>query len=44
MGTVAALLKEAPEMERVLFACFGRSSREHHERACEELGIPLARP
>jgi O-acetyl-ADP-ribose deacetylase (regulator of RNase III) len=44
VGTVAALLKEAPEMERVLFACFGRSSREHHERACEELGIPLARP
>ena len=44
VGTVARLLEEAPEMERVLFACFGRSSREHHERACEELGILLARP
>ena len=44
VGTVARLLAETPEMERVLFACFGRSSREHHARACEELGIPLARP
>lgn len=42
VGEVAKLLAEAPEMERVVFACFGRSSREHHERACEALGIPLA--
>ena len=25
----------APEIDRVVFACFGRSSRDHHERACE---------
>jgi O-acetyl-ADP-ribose deacetylase (regulator of RNase III) len=36
VGTVHRLLAGAPEIDRVVFACFGRSSRDHHARACEE--------
>jgi O-acetyl-ADP-ribose deacetylase len=42
VGTVHRLLAGAPEIDRVVFACFGRSSRDHHARACEELGISAA--
>jgi O-acetyl-ADP-ribose deacetylase len=31
--TVAAVLAQAPSIERVVFCCFGAASRQHHEAA-----------
>jgi len=33
LRTVAAALREATAMERIVFCCFGAPSREYHERA-----------